>query len=187
MPVVLTDGNNRRVGILPQSFQSVFGQLRPHFVVGEAQLRSRFMNLFRLERRYEFLYRGRLSRPVGIAVFPNAVDFREPVRMVFEVLFARDQIVKRMNEILIRAMSAVCLIYWAAGTVIFTARGKNRIAVRDLVKRFTINQLRRVPDVQRRNGQIRRFRNCRFLIRPPANAKLVFEERRDGVNRARLE
>ena len=157
VPVVLRNVDHLGVGILPQRLQDVPDQLLGHFFVGQAKLRV-FMLAF-------------------------AVDFRVPVRMGGEILFRREILVERMDEIDDPHRAAV---FRGQGPVALHAGGEDgRLGVS--MVHFARDHLRRVGNVQVvRDDQRRLLRNERVFGRPPANADDVLQERIDRVQAASL-
>ena len=185
-PVVLTDREERRLGVFAQRFERVFRHLGEHFVVRETKLRPGFVDLLRFQFRDQFgvtFRRTGPSRPTDLA---NAVDFREPFR-VFAVIFRRrNQLISGVNEVL--EAVAVAELFRRGGTVAVALepRRENAVARNVAIKRVAIFEFRRVSVIEFVDFNDGALRNGRFGRRPPTDAEARFEELVNGVKGAAL-
>ena len=183
LPVVLADRDDGGFRVLCNLRQDALEHFLEQLFVGQAELRAAGMNLFRLQTLAHFFERRRTApRPAGIPDFPHAVDFREPVGMGFKFGRGNDGI-ERMDEMEIGLMTAVFFGNRVAVSVAFHVYRKRVVIGSDhpLIKRFTVDQFRRVDRIEIRDRYRIEFRNERFRCGPPPAAELIFEKRIDRV------
>ena len=157
MPVVLRNGNHAGRRLLANLFQADSREFLCHLFVRQAELRP---------------VRRTLSPLHGI-----------PFRMIFEILFRRQELEERMAPADDGHVAAPIIGNLLMMTVGFQTRcpcGIDGMAV----ERFTTDNLRRIHIFLCINDKRRFLRNVAFRRCPPADAYIVLQKRIDGIQRA---